>query len=112
MVCGDLLGEPLLDLQAARERVHDARDLAEADDAFLWQIRDVHLAEKRQQVVLAHAEELDVLHHHHFVIRNAECRSIENIFRVLQIAAGEELKRFFEALGRFAQAFAIRDLRR
>ena len=29
---GDLVGHPLLDLQPAREHVHEARDLAEADD--------------------------------------------------------------------------------
>ena len=45
----DLDREPLLHLQAARERVHDARDLGQPDDVAVRDIGDVRLAEERQQ---------------------------------------------------------------
>ena len=50
---GDLVRHPLLDLQAAGKHVHEPRDLAEADDAVARNVRDVALAEKRQQVMFA-----------------------------------------------------------
>ena len=57
---GDLAGEPLLHLQPSREHVDESRDLAESDDAALRDVRDVALAEERQQMVLAEAVEVDV----------------------------------------------------
>src|SRR5262249_10054568 len=62
----DLIGEALLDLQAATEGIDDARDLAEANDAVAWEIRNVTLAEEGQQMMLAQAIEVDVLDNHHF----------------------------------------------
>src|SRR5580698_673514 len=105
---GDLTGEALLNLQTAREHVDQARDFAEADDALVGKIRYVALAEKRQQMVLAQAEELNVLYHHHFVIGNAEGRAVEDVLRVLEVTAGQEFQRLFIALGSLAQAFAVR----
>src|SRR5215469_2894066 len=64
-------------------------------------------AEKRQEVVLAEAKELDVLDDDHLVVDHAERRAVEHVVDVLVIATGEELKRFFETLRRFAQPFAI-----
>ena len=49
----DLDGEALLDLEAARVDVDEARDLGEADDLAVRQVGDVGLAEEGQQVVLA-----------------------------------------------------------
>ncbi len=43
---GNLAGEALLDLQAAREHIDEAGDFAQADNALVGQIRDVALAEK------------------------------------------------------------------
>ena len=61
----DLLGEPLLHLEPAREHLDDARQLREPDDAPVGDVRDVRLAEEGQQVVLAERVQLDVAHHHH-----------------------------------------------
>src|SRR5262245_6836918 len=52
---GDLLGETLLDLEAPREDVDDARDLREPDDAPVGDVGDVHAPVEGQQVVLAQA---------------------------------------------------------
>src|SRR5947209_4537836 len=58
--------------------------------------------------MLAQAEKLDVLHQHHFVVAHAECRAVEEMIDVLVIAAGQEAQCLFIALGRLAQAFAVR----
>ena len=39
----------------------------------------MHLAEERQHVVLAHAEELDVLHHHHLVVLHFVQRAVDDL---------------------------------
>ena len=68
----------------------------------------MRLAEKRQHVMFAQAEKFDVLHHHHFIVVDAEGRAVEDVIHVLVVAAGEKFQRFFETLRRFAQPFAIR----
>ena len=84
----NLLREPLLDLQAARENVHNPRDLAQADDLVVGQVGHVHLAEEGQQMVLAQAEELDVLHHDHFVVLHFVKRAIHQLLNVRVVSAG------------------------
>src|SRR5579862_8204788 len=61
-------------------------------------------------MVFAEAEKFDIFDDDHFVVGHAEGGAIEDVFGVLQVAAGQKLQRFFEALGRFAQTFAIRIL--
>src|SRR5579859_3726770 len=104
----DLAGQPLLNLQAAGEHIHKPGDFAESDDALVGKIGDVALPKEGQQVVLAKTKKLDVLDHHHFVVRDGEGRPIENFLRVLQVPAGQELQGFFVTLRRLAQPFAIR----
>jgi len=104
---GDLAGEALLNLEAAGKHIDEARDFAKADDALIRQIGYVALAEERQKMVLAEAEEFNVLDDYHFVVSNAEGRAIENIFRVLVVAAGQEFQRLFVTFRSLAQAFAI-----
>ena len=103
----DLTRQALLNLQTPREHVDKTRDFAEADDALVGKIRHVALAKKRQQVVFAEAEELDVFHNHHFVIGNAKRGAIEDVLRVLVVAAGQKFQRLFITFRRLAQAFAI-----
>ena len=67
---GDLMREPLLHLQPAREHVDETRNLAEADHPLLRDVGDVAFAEERQQVVLAQAVEVDVLDDHHLAVIN------------------------------------------
>ena len=67
----------------------------------------MRFAEKRQQVVFAQAEKFDVFYHHHFIVRDAECRAVQNLIHALVITAGQKLQRFFVALRRLAQSFAV-----
>ena len=72
----DLHGESLLDLQPSRKDIHDARNLAEADHFLIRQIAHMDLAEEREQVMFAHAEEVDVLHDDHLVVLDREQRAV------------------------------------
>src|ERR1019366_3970170 len=56
---GNTRGEALLDLQAAREGFDEARYFAQADHFSVGDVGHVHLAKKRQKVVLAEAEHFD-----------------------------------------------------
>src|SRR2546425_6719325 len=105
---GDLARQPFLDLQTTGEHVHQPRHLAQPDDPLVRQIGHVTLAEKRQQVVLAQAEKLDVLHDDHLVVADVERRAVQYVVNVLMIAAGQKLQRPLEALGRLSQPFAQR----
>ena len=74
----DLHGEPLLHLEPAREHLDEARDLREPDDAAVRDVRDVDAPEERQQVVLAQAVEVDVLHEDHLVVADLEQRVVQD----------------------------------
>jgi len=62
----DLTREPFLDLKPAREAVHEARELADADD-LARQLSNRGSAEKREKMVLAHGLKGDVAEDHHFI---------------------------------------------
>src|SRR5688500_2192238 len=64
---GDLDREPLLHLESMRVHVDDAWDLRQPDHPALRQVADVRLADERQQVVIAQAEDLYVAHDEHHV---------------------------------------------
>src|ERR1039458_8161205 len=87
-----------------------ARNLAQPDHLLLWQVGHVHLAVERQHVVLAQAEELDVPHHHHFVVLHLVQRSIQNLLDVHSKTAGQEAQGLVHTLGRTRQAIALRVL--
>ncbi len=105
---GDLACHAFLNLQATREHIYKARDFAESENFLAGQVSDVGFAEKRKDVVFAKAEEFDVLDDDHFVVADAEGGAVQNCIEILVVAAGEKLERFFKALRRFAQAFAVR----
>ena len=65
---GDLRGHLLLHLEAAREDVDHARELADADDLVGRQVADMGAADDRRHVVLAVRLELDVAQHDHLVV--------------------------------------------
>src|SRR5436190_18839057 len=69
---GDLVREPLLNLQPAAEHVDQPWNLAQPDDAGTRNVGDVALSEKRQQMVLAQAIEVDVLDDDHLAIIDGE----------------------------------------
>src|SRR5690242_1383807 len=69
---GDLLGQPFLNLQAASEDIHQARNFAESDHAPFGQIGNMNFAEERQHVMLAEAEDFDIFHDNHLVVIHIE----------------------------------------
>lgn len=64
----NLLRQPFLDLKPPRIDLHDPGQLTQTQNLPTGQISDGHFAVERDQVVLAHREHLDVLHHHHLVV--------------------------------------------
>ena len=103
----DLDGEPFLDLQAARVDVDEARDLGEADHLPVRQVGDVRLAVEREQVVLAQGVHVDVLDHHHLVVGDGEEGLVQDLVRILRVAAGQEAERLLDALRRLLEALAV-----
>jgi hypothetical protein len=103
---GDLTGQSFLHLQAARKDLDQARDFAEPNDTALRYVGDMTFSEKRQQVMLAEAIEVDVLDDHHLVIIDAEERVVEDGVDVGRIALSQKAKRFLHPLWRVAQPLA------
>src|SRR6266404_4744820 len=103
----DLRGQPLLDLQAAREDFDEARYFAQADDFSVWDISHVHFAKKRQKMVLAQAEHFDVFYDHHLVVIDREQRFAQKRFGIVLIAFDEKLHGLVHACWRTRKAFAI-----
>ena len=86
--------------------VHDAGQLAQADNLAVGKIRDVGLAEEGQKMMFAHALEADVAHQHHFVVLFDEGLA-EHLGRV-GVQSGEHfLVHAGHTLRRFAQALAV-----
>jgi hypothetical protein len=108
-VC-DLVGEPLLHLEPAREHVDDARDLRQADDASARDVCDVHLAEERQQVMLAHRVHLDVLHDHHVAVVLLEDAVADRVLDGHGVAARQPAHAARDALRRAQQSVPLRIL--
>src|SRR6202034_1514910 len=65
---GDLGGEALLNLQAAREEFDQAWNFAKANHFSIRDVGYVHLAEERQHMMLAEAEHFDVFDDDHLVV--------------------------------------------
>src|SRR5260370_33614603 len=86
----NLRGKPLLDLQATREGLDEARYFAQADDFSVWDISHMHLAKKRQEVVFAQAEHFDVFHDHHLVVIDREHSLPHNSFAIVLRAFDEK----------------------
>src|SRR5688572_8433595 len=94
----DLAGQPLLNLKPPAENVDEPRNLAEANDFRARNVGDVALAEERQQVVLAQAVEIDVLHDHHLTVIDGEQGVVEHFIDIHAVAAREEREGLFDAL--------------
>ena len=87
---GDLLGQPLLDLEPPGVHLDDARDLREPDDPAARDVRDRRRAEERQQVVLAQRVERDVLDDDHLAVADVEDRVVDEPLGI-DVVAGCEL---------------------
>ena len=104
---GDLLGQPLLDLEPARVHLDDPRDLRQPDHAPVRDVGDVGVAEERQQVVLAQRVERDVPHDDHLRVVDLEHRAVDQPLRVDVVARGELRIHPVDAVGRREQALAV-----
>ena len=89
---GDLIGHALLKLQAPREDVYEPGNLAQADHAPVRNVGDVTLAEKRQEMMLAQAVEIDVLHDYHFTVVHSEQGIVQNLVNIGIVPARQELE--------------------
>ena len=103
----DLLGEALLDLQAAGEGVDDPRNLAEANNGAVGDVRDMSLAKKRKHVVLTQAVHLDVLDQDHFVIGLVKQRGAQDFRGIHTHAARQHGHGFGCAHRRLQQTLAL-----
>ena len=86
---GDLLGQPLLDLQAAGVHLDDPRDLRQPDDPAARDVGDRRGPEERQQVVLAQRVERDVLDDDHLAVGDVEDRAVDEPLGVDVVAGGQ-----------------------
>lgn len=92
----NLLGESLLDLQAAGKHLSDTGELGETDDAAVGDVSNVHLLKsawgatailpavaylsgKWHEVVLAQREDLDILHYNQLIMVLVEHGAIDDL---------------------------------
>jgi hypothetical protein len=65
-------------------------------------------AEKREEVVLTHTEEIDVFDDDHLVVFDRKERAVQQMVDITLIALRHKRQGFGHALGRFEQAVATR----
>src|SRR5215471_11535747 len=94
---GDLSCQPLLHLQPAGIHIDESRNLAEAHNTAVWDIADVTFAEKRQQMMLAETEHLDVANDDHFIVRNIEKRLAQDVVCIHAVTACQKPHRPIDA---------------
>ena len=107
---GNLVGQALLHLQPPREHLDEPRDLAQPDHPGARDVRHVTFAEKRQQMVLAQAVEIDILDDHHLAIIDREQRVVQYLIDVGAVSTGQKPVRLLDAPGRVEQPLAGRIL--
>ena len=103
----DLFGQAFLDLQATGEGLHDAGHLGQAGDFALGDVRDVRLADKRQHVMFAQGEKLDVLDDDHMIVRFLKQSALDDGLTVLEVSLCEELHSLGNTLRSFDETFAL-----
>ena len=89
---GDLLGQLLLNLQTLGVDVDDASQLAQPDHAPIGNVSHVRLADKRQEVMLAHRVKLDVFDEHDLARFGFEDRIVDQVIEALPIAGSQKFK--------------------
>lgn len=90
---GDLLRQPLLDLEPAREHFGDPSNLGQADDPAVRDVSDVHLPRERDEMMLAQAEDVDVLHDHELVVVFLEDGVVDDVPEVQFVPVRQEHQR-------------------
>src|SRR4029077_4729992 len=68
----------------------------------------MHLPEKRQHVMLAQAEHLDVFDDDHLIVGDREKRAFHEGFGIFLVALGQKFHRLVHTLRRSSEAFARR----
>src|SRR5690606_22356411 len=106
----DLVRHPLLHLEPPGEHLHDPGELRESHDPPVRNVRDVHLPEERQQVVLAERVHLDVPDHHHVLVVLFEDPLADDLLDREVVAPRQPLENLLHPLGRPAQPLPIRIL--
>src|SRR5262249_50764438 len=86
---GNLIGEPFLDLKPATEDLNQPGNLTQPDHLLVREISYVALTEKRKEVMLAHAEKINVGYDHHLVVFHVEESIVQNPIDILSIASGQ-----------------------
>ena len=81
----DLHSQPFLNLQTPGEHIDDSRDLAETDHFLIGQIADMDSAKKRQEVMFAHTEEVDIFDDDHFVVFDRKERPVQEMVNITLI---------------------------
>jgi len=104
---GNLRRQPFLHLEPAAEHLDKTHDFADADHFLVRKVTDVAFAEKGEQMMFAHAEEIDIGNDDHFIVLDVKQRIIQKLFRIHRIAACKELIGFLNPFGRAYQALAI-----
>ena len=70
-------------------------------------VGDVAFAEERQQMVLAHAVEIDVLDDDHLAVVNGEQRVVEHLVDIRAVATRQKPQRLLDAQRRARQTLAV-----
>lgn len=94
----DLHGQPFLNLQTPGEHVDDPRNLAETDHFFVGQVADMDSTKKRQQVMFAHAEKVDVFDDDHLVIFDREQRTVQEMIDIALVPLRHKSQGFGHSL--------------
>ncbi len=102
-----LKGKSLLHLEPVTEDIYDACDFAQAGNVAVGDVGDVHLSIKRQHVMFAQGEEIDVPDDDHLVVFLLKEGFSERLVWVLRVASGEDLHGFRNAEGCLLQSFAL-----
>lgn len=93
------LRQSLLDLQPPCKHLCDSGQFANPNDGIVRNIPNVHLPRERHQMVLAHAEHLDVLDDDHLGVILLENRPVDDIPHVLLVPLCEEQQGIGVAMG-------------
>ena len=106
----DLDGKPLLDLKTAGITLHHTGDLAESGDIAVGNIGHMGLSIERQQVMLAHGVQLNILDNHHLTVVFLEHRRTQNLGSVHMVTLCQELHALGHPFRGLEQSLAFRIL--
>lgn len=101
-------GEPLLDLETARERLDDACYLAEPRDLPVGDVGDMALAYEGEHVVLACAVQVDVLYQDHLLVLLVEHGALDYLDTIFTVSLGKELQTLRDTLGCLYKSLSVR----